>query len=97
MSATNELFEGVIHVTRNGTGFFALPDGSGDLIIPPEQLNHAFPYDTVKVSETGMVEDRKTGAAQPFDQVKAAKLVENERQERLKRLSLVLAKPLLGN
>lgn len=61
MSATNELFEGVIHVTRNGTGFFALPDGSGDLIIPPEQLNHAFPYDTVKVSETGMVEDRKTG------------------------------------
>ncbi len=61
MSATNELFEGVIHVTRNGTGFFALPDGSGDLIIPPEQLNHAFPYDVVKVSETGMVEDRKTG------------------------------------
>jgi ribonuclease R len=61
VSATNELFEGVIHVTRNGTGFFALPDGSGDLIIPPEQLNHAFPYDVVKVSETGMVEDRKTG------------------------------------
>ncbi len=61
MSANTTVYEGVIHVTRNGTGFFALPEGGDDLIIAPENLHGAFPYDVVKVQSIGMTEDRRTG------------------------------------
>lgn len=56
MSAKDTEYEGVIHITRSGTGFFALPDGGDDLMIPRENLHGAFPYDVVKVIEAGYSE-----------------------------------------
>ena len=61
MSKEKEVYEGVIQVTRGGTGFFALPDTSDDLIVLPENLAGAFPYDVVKVREVAPVEDRRNG------------------------------------
>lgn len=52
--SSEKSYEGVIHITRSGTGFFALPDGGDDLIISRENLGGAFPYDVVKVEEAGM-------------------------------------------
>lgn len=61
VGATEELYEGVIHITRSGTGFFAVPDTGEDLLIPREALKGAFPYDVVTVKKTGFVPDQKTG------------------------------------
>lgn len=54
-------YEGVITVTRFGTGFFTRGEDKEDLIIPPEQLNTAFPYDIVKVQSIGFIDDKRTG------------------------------------
>lgn len=49
-------YEGTITVTRRGIGFFKLEDEDAeDLIITRENLNTAFPGDTVKVVEDGMI------------------------------------------
>lgn len=52
--SSEKSYEGVIHITRSGTGFFALEGGGDDLIIARENLGGAFPYDVVKVEEAGM-------------------------------------------
>ncbi len=55
------IYEGVISLTRFGTGFFARGEGKEDLIIEPDNTNTAFPYDIVKVQSVGFVDDKKTG------------------------------------
>lgn len=52
--------EGVINITRAGTGFFATGEGE-DLVIPRENLNTALPYDIVKVEAIGPLKDPRTG------------------------------------
>lgn len=60
VSATQELHEGVINITRNGTGFFSLGEGTEDLVIPKEHLGGAFPYDIVRIERIGKIEDPRT-------------------------------------
>ncbi|KND51695.1 MAG: ribonuclease R [Parcubacteria bacterium C7867-001] len=62
MAAKDEtIYEGVISVTRSGTGFFARENGKEDFIIQADDLGGAFPYDIVKVQSVGFIEDRRSG------------------------------------
>jgi ribonuclease R len=74
MSA-NKIYEGPITVTRRGTGFFSYDENEEDLLIPPESLNTAFPGDTVKVVEDGMIASPPKGG-RPGEKRKAGKVVE---------------------
>lgn len=64
---TPTTYEGVIHITRSGTGFFSVAAESEDILIPRDALSGAFPYDVVRVVETGYTKAergrpaRKTG------------------------------------
>lgn len=60
MPRTETVYEGVINITRSGTGFFAVGEGEEDLIIPREALNTALPYDIVRVVPAGPLVDPKT-------------------------------------
>jgi ribonuclease R len=60
VSGKPELHEGVINITRNGTGFFSIGEGVEDLVIGREHLGGAFPYDIVRVQHIGKVEDPRT-------------------------------------
>ncbi len=53
--------EGVIQITRRGTGFFPLGEDKEDLLIPREWLGTALPGDVVQVVEAGFVERRRAG------------------------------------
>lgn len=59
--AQAKTYEGVINITRSGTGFFAIGEDREDLVIPREFINTAFPYDIVKVESIGPLRDPKTG------------------------------------
>ena len=62
MSApTPGAYEGPIVITRTGKGFFTYDPDKEDLFIPGENLGGAFPGDIVKVEETGMHTDPRTG------------------------------------
>ncbi|HFC11048.1 MAG TPA: ribonuclease R [Candidatus Kaiserbacteria bacterium] len=52
--------EGVIHIIRRGIGFFSIDKDKEDLLIPHEWLGTAFPGDTVKIEETGVIDRRHT-------------------------------------
>jgi len=54
-------YEGVIQITRRGTGFFPLGEDKEDLLIPREWLNTALSGDIVRVAEAGFVEKRRAG------------------------------------
>lgn len=66
-----DIYEGVISITRNGTGFFKVAEGEDDLIIAPENLGGAFPYDIVRVQEAGMTRAERNRPSR-----KAGKVVE---------------------
>ncbi|HQU07553.1 MAG: ribonuclease R [Parcubacteria group bacterium 21-54-25] len=50
--------EGIIQITRRGTGFFSLGEDKKDLMIPREWLGGAFPLDVVRIEEAGVIENR---------------------------------------
>jgi len=50
--------EGVIQITRRGTGFFPVDEDTEDLLIPREWIGTALPGDTVRVVEAGIVDRR---------------------------------------
>ena len=45
----NDMFEGTVHVTGKGVGYFPVPDADEDFEIQPENLNAALNRDKVKV------------------------------------------------
>jgi ribonuclease R len=53
-SATPEVYEGPVVVTRTGKGFFSYDTEKEDLFIPSENLAGAFPGDIVKVADAGL-------------------------------------------
>ena len=53
--------EGVIQITRRGTGFFPLGEDKEDLLIPREWLGTALSGDIVRVAEAGFAERRAAG------------------------------------
>ncbi len=58
---TPKTYEGIIHITRRGTGFFSIDAGAEDVIIPRESLGTALPDDTVHMVLTGLIERRQGG------------------------------------
>ncbi|HEC93917.1 MAG TPA: ribonuclease R [Candidatus Kaiserbacteria bacterium] len=54
-------YEGIITITRSGTGFFSIGENKEDMVIPRESLGTAFPGDTVRVVEDGFVRGRING------------------------------------
>lgn len=60
-AATSGAYEGPITITRTGKGFFTYDPEKDDLFIPGENLGGAFSGDIVKVEETGLVADPRTG------------------------------------
>ncbi|MEA2701913.1 MAG: ribonuclease [Candidatus Parcubacteria bacterium] len=76
-ASTKEPYEGPITITRTGKGFFTVDPEKEDLFIPGENLGGAFPGDIVKVEETGMVADPRTGAKRM--QGKVVKIVRRSR------------------
>ncbi len=61
--------EGIIHIAKNGVGYFRVPENGvqtksskgQDLMIPPEWLSTCLPYDVVRVEEAGIIDRRKAG------------------------------------
>src|SRR3989338_5943607 len=47
----NDMFEGTVHVTGKGVGYFPVPDTDEDFEIQPENLNAALNRDKVKVEQ----------------------------------------------
>lgn len=58
--ADRPVYEGPITITRTGKGFFTYDPEKGDVFVPGENLNGAFPMDIVKVEITGTEADPKT-------------------------------------
>ncbi|MBU6323127.1 MAG: ribonuclease R [Patescibacteria group bacterium] len=56
-----QTYEGVITITRKGTGFFTYDEEKEDFIIPKESLNHALNHDVVTVAPDGFETDARTG------------------------------------
>lgn len=54
-------YEGIVTITRKGTGFFTYDENEEDFIIPRESLNHALNHDVVEVAPDGFQEDPRTG------------------------------------
>jgi ribonuclease R len=75
--STKEPYEGPITIIRTGKGFFSIDPEKEDLFIPGENLGGAFSGDIVKVEETGLVTDPRTGVARP--QGKVVKIVRRSR------------------
>ncbi len=53
MQKENNVFEGTIHVTGKGVGYFPIPDADEDFEIQPENLKSALNRDRVKVEPLG--------------------------------------------
>lgn len=70
-------YEGPITITRTGKGFFTYDPEKDDLFIPGEKLGGAFSGDIVKVEETGMHADPRTGESRL--QGKVVKIVKRSR------------------
>lgn len=75
---STETFEGPISITKRGMGFVTInPEKDEDLIIPPENVNHAFPGDIVRVERDGFMENPRDRSKRP-----AGKVVEIVRRNR---------------
>ena len=70
-SAPQEAYEGIISITRKGTGFFSYDEEEEDLIIPTENLNTAIHGDTVRVAKAGMAPAPAGKPARPAGKVVA--------------------------
>ena len=88
-----EIYIGPISVSTKGVGYFDIPRGDGkkpdrdaSIEIQPENLNRAFPGDTVEVELTGDPSSRAKlatgqGQVKNRDQGKVLKIVERARDE----------------
>ncbi len=54
-------YEGTIHITRRGMGFFSIDQDKEDIIIPKEFLGNSLPDDLVRIELAGLIERRQSG------------------------------------
>ena len=62
-SPQNKVVKGTLEVTRSGMGYVVIPDGSGDVLVRPNDFKNALNGDTVlvKVIKENMTSGRKEG------------------------------------